>query len=215
MSLVPILKSRAEALLRRFNDENMPPLVAAPNLAEPGLQHVYSGGKLGPIAGFGATDAMVWRFPDNDRSSLWVRQDFKAYREAYLAFVKQVYGVGGTLPAGYDVDHIHNKARAPTAYWIRVEAVESRSNRSHGAGFEKRYGGSPITEARVAAGVKPILMNFVSALKLAGVLSPMISDNAASRARHTEIVEFFTQRGWSRQTVEQALDALAEAADRR
>ncbi len=79
---------------------------------------------------------------DPDRTwSVWVRAGFSNYKAAYLAFINEAYGVamtGDDIP-GYQVDHLSNKAYAPTGNeYIRVEAIPEAANHSWGRQFRKR-----------------------------------------------------------------------------
>jgi hypothetical protein len=49
-------------------------------------------------------------------ASVWVAASYKHYKAAYIAFVNRVYAVKavGFDLAGYDVDHLLNRARSPS-----------------------------------------------------------------------------------------------------
>jgi hypothetical protein len=78
---------------------------------------------------------------DPDRNaSVWVKASYTGYRTAYIGFLNHVYGTQATTAdlAGYDVDHLLNRARSPGgAGYIRIEAVNSAVNQGWGRLFEK------------------------------------------------------------------------------
>jgi hypothetical protein len=78
---------------------------------------------------------------DPDRNaSVWVKASYTGYRTAFIGFLNHVYGTQATTAdlAGYDVDHLLNRARSPGgAGYIRIEAVNSAVNQAWGRLFEK------------------------------------------------------------------------------
>ncbi|MFO1159597.1 MAG: hypothetical protein U1E60_12220 [Reyranellaceae bacterium] len=77
--------------------------------------------------------------PDTN-ASVWVRASYTGYRSAYIGFLNYVYGTQATSIdlAGYDVDHLLNRARSPGgAGYIRIEAVNSAVNQAWGRLFER------------------------------------------------------------------------------
>jgi len=84
---------------------------------------------------------IVSRAGDPDRNaSVWVRASYTGYRTAYIGFLNHVYGTQATTVdlAGYDVDHLLNRARSPGgAGYIRIEAIHSAANQAWGRLFEK------------------------------------------------------------------------------
>ena len=78
---------------------------------------------------------------DPDRNaSVWVKASYTGYRTAFNGFLNHVYGTQATTAdlAGYDVDHLLNRARSPGgAGYIRIEAVNSAVNQAWGRLFEK------------------------------------------------------------------------------
>lgn len=214
MNILRIVRGRAERLIRQFHQGTIPPILAH-DLKDAGLQAVHAGGRVEPLAG--VLDAWVWRFPaDPWRSSVWVPGWRENYKAAYLAFLRVVHNVDATdLPMGYDVDHIYNRAGAAPHNLIRVEAVQSGVNRSHGAGFEKRASGSPITAARIARSGQIRNLSFVSVLKLAGIASPLVGSARNAKDRREKIISYLTQNGWTREEIAVGLNNLEEAADRR
>jgi hypothetical protein len=107
--------------------------------------------------------------PDRDRTwSVWVRATFSKYKPAYLVFISHAYGVtlsGDDVP-GYEVDHLSNKAYAPTGQeFIRVEAIPKAANQRWGVNFESRR--TENTDARQSHG-----LSYMSCAKLAGQPPP-------------------------------------------
>jgi hypothetical protein len=77
---------------------------------------------------------------DPDRNgSVWGKASYTGYRTAFIGFLNHVYGTQATTAdlAGYDVDHLLNRARSPGAGYIRIEAVNSTVNQAWGRLFEK------------------------------------------------------------------------------
>lgn len=77
--------------------------------------------------------------PDHN-ASVWVKASYTGYRTAFIGFLNHVYGTQATTAdlAGYDVDHLLNRARSPGgAGYIRIEAVNSAVNQAWGRLFEK------------------------------------------------------------------------------
>jgi hypothetical protein len=75
------------------------------------------GAGVGPVGRRSQTNtAIVSRAGDPDRNaSVWVRASYTGYRTAYIGFLNHVYGTQATTVdlAGYDVDHLLNRARSP------------------------------------------------------------------------------------------------------
>lgn len=127
--------------------------------------------------------------PDRDRTwSVWVRATFSNYKAAYLAFVSHAYGVtlGDDDIPGYEVDHLSNKAYAPTGLeFIRIEAIPKAANHRWGVNFESRR--TENTDARASH-----RLSYMSCAKLAGLLPPAgPSDTAGINA----LVAYYTSIG--------------------
>jgi hypothetical protein len=97
---------------------------------------------VGEIGRRSPTNTVIVQRPgDPDRNaSVWVRASYTGYRTAYIGFLNTVYQAQATSAglAGYDVDHLLNRARSPGgAGYIRIEAVDSAVNQAWGRLFEK------------------------------------------------------------------------------
>lgn len=211
-----IIAARADRLLHEFHHGDFVKMaLGGPDIMK-NMPHIWTGAWQ-DLPGHPRRDVAMWRHPtDPLASSVWARPGYDPYRKAFLDFLAAVHGLrGGALPPGTDVDHLQARSTVPAGSFIRLEAVTASSNRSHGAGEEKRMAGSTVTEGRKARGHTPGTMTWLVALKLAGLLSPRISNAAAQADRMDAAITFFTSRGWPRPVVEQGLDGLFEVADRR
>ena len=113
--------------------------------ALPGLVFLDTGGEGAAVGASGRRsedNAVVVRGPgDADAAtSVWVRANYQGYRGAYLAFIRQVYRIPADTRhlAGYDVDHLLNRARSPEGMgYVRIEAVPKEVNQAWGRLFER------------------------------------------------------------------------------
>lgn len=214
-TIADIVRSRSQALLRRFHSDSAPPLTAAAGLADKVGLGSYGGGALEilPSPGAQAAAIRIWRAPNPDDCALWLPRSYTGWRARYFSFIERIYGtVDMAGAAAFDVDHLFNKARAPAGFLIRVEAIPAWVNRIHGATFERLDSASAIQLARRASARDHRKMTFVSALKLAGLAPPRACDD---RARMAAAVGYFIARGWSREDVEQSLRNLLQVAEAR
>ena len=116
-------------------------------------------------------------------ASVWVAADYQGYKNAYLAFLRIIYQIEATAAdlAGFDVDHLLNRARSPSAgTFIRVEAVPRQANQDWGRLFERtasdpRFFANQNRERRT--------MSYVIAAKLAGQLPPLGPNDLAGVKR--------------------------------
>lgn len=213
-SMPQIIHSRAEALLNAFNTAPMPPKMA---LGGPEIRQNMGLLWTGAWEDDRSNQSYFWIHPtDPSQSSVWARPGYGSYGAAYKRFITRAYGIANpAVPGGFDIDHLQARETTPSGAVIRLEAVPRSSNRSHGGGVEKRMGQSTVTAGRKAANHTSGSMTWLVALKLAGVMSPLISNGPTAQARHDAAIGFFTARGWDRQLVEQGLAGLTEVADRR
>jgi hypothetical protein len=113
--------------------------------------------------------------PSLDSHVLWTRTENSAYREHYLAFLNQVYGMSlEKLDNAYDVDHLYNRDRARLygLAYLRLALVPRSANRSHGASVEKDL---TVNEAlRKRRDHK--LMDEIASMKYFGFLAPLRDD---------------------------------------
>lgn len=143
---------------------------------------------------------------DRDRTwSVWVRASFSNYKLAYLAFIRHAYGVtltGDDVP-GYQVDHLSNKAYAPTGQeFIRVEAIPQVANHRWGVNFESRR--TENTDARPSH-----RLSYMSCAKLGGQLPPSgPNDTAGINA----LVAYFTSIGLDPQEARNSVTNMLQHA---
>jgi len=126
---------------------------------------------------------------DRDRTwSVWVRATFSNYKPAYLTFIKHAYDIApsGDDLLGYEVDHLSNKAYAPTGReFIRIEAIPKAVNHAWGVNFESRR--TENTDARPSH-----RLSYMSCAKLGGQLPPMGPNDIA---RINALIVYFTSNG--------------------
>jgi hypothetical protein len=144
--------------------------------------------------------------PDRDRTwSVWVRATFSNYKTAYLTFISHAYGVtltGDDVPS-YEVDHLSNKAYAPTGQeFIRVEAIPKAANHSWGVNFESRR--TQNTDPR-----QWHQLSYMSCAKLGGQLPPAgPNDTAGINA----LVAYFTSIGLDPQEAREGVANMLQHA---
>lgn len=145
MSLRAIIDRRRQALIAAWVRDPLVQVQVESPAVLPGLVFLddYGAGASHMQVGRRAATsvAMVSRPGDPDESaSVWVASSYGSYRNAYLAFIRQAYGIQVT-PAdltGFDVDHLLNRARSPQdSTFIRVEAIPDFANQAWGRLFEK------------------------------------------------------------------------------
>ena len=126
---------------------------------------------------------------DRDRTwSVWVRATFSNYKMAYLTFIGHAYEIKTDDDdlTGYEVDHLSNKAYAPTGQeYIRIEALPAIANHSWGVRFESRR--TENTYARPSHG-----LSYMTCAKLGGQLAPAGPND---RAGIDALVGYFTSIG--------------------
>jgi hypothetical protein len=144
-SLTSIISRRRDALIAEWRQN---PLIVV-QVESPAVLPVLTflddrgqGASVGPVGARRQTNTVIAsRAGDPDRNaSVWVRASYTGYRTAYIGFLNHVYGTQATSQdlAGYDVDHLLNRARSPGgAGYIRIEAVGSAVNQAWGRLFEK------------------------------------------------------------------------------
>jgi hypothetical protein len=125
-------------------------------------------------------------------SSVWVAAAYSDYAGAFLAFLAKAYGIKAARAdlAGYDVDHLLNRARSPNdSTMIRIEATPSVANQAWGRLFEKTashpdFFANQHRERRT--------MSYMICAKLAGQTPPAGPGDQAGIAR---LATFFTSIG--------------------
>lgn len=166
-----------------------------------------AGGRAGRISSHRERSViMLEGGSDRDRTwSVWVRATFSNYKQAYLAFIHHAYGValtGEDVP-GYQVDHLSNRAYAPTGQeFIRVEAIPKVANHRWGVNFESRR--TENTDARPTH-----RLSYMSCAKLGGQLPPAgPNDSAGINA----LVAYFTSIGLDPQEARQGVTSMLQHA---
>jgi hypothetical protein len=211
--LLLITERRRRALIQQWvNDPNTMVQVSSPEKLG-GVLHNISpepGACIGQLGNHRERSAlMVQGGPDRDRTwSVWVRATFSNYKAAYLTFIRHAYGValtGDDLP-GYQVDHLSNKAYAPTGQeFIRVEAIPKAVNLLWGVNFESRR-----TENTVAKASH--VMSYMSCAKLGGRLPPVGPNDIAGI---NALVAYFTSIGLDPQAARKGVTDMLQHAYRR
>lgn len=213
MNIARIVKERTTAIIKAAAHPDAAPMrVAAPVIDDTYFRYSNPNQTL-EMLDDGV--AAIWRDKNPHRSTIWVRQTCRDYKEKYISFLRIVYGASGLMPDHLDVDHLSNKSRAPADFWLRVEAVNQSANRSHGAAFEKRYGSSLVTAHRASVGKTPEFANYLIIAKLAGFMSPIVNGSAESQKRRQDIIEFFVSQGCDRDAITTSIVGLIELADRK
>ncbi|WP_160116679.1 hypothetical protein [Pseudovibrio ascidiaceicola] len=197
-----IIQNRTDAILRHFREDIAPPKVAiSPDHNFPALERLFKGSLIR-----GIDDDVLYFESDisKDDSYVLVRSNWEKYRLTYVNFINSQYEQSFSiqdLPSGFDIDHLLAKSNAPPSSWIRLEAVVASSNRSHGAGVEKRNSSSLITADRKESNYHHGSMTWLSAAKLAGFMSPLANDSEGGTARLEELVQYFVNVGFERACV--------------
>lgn len=136
-------------------------------------------------------------------ASLWVASRYEGYREAYLAFLKVAHKVELKMKelAGYDADHLLNRARSPKdTTFIRLEAVPADVNQAWGAFFEAAasdpsFHANKVRERRT--------MSFMVASKAAWQMPP---EGPNDTFGINTLVKYWTNRGFPAEQARSAID---------
>lgn len=160
-----------------------------------------------------STSAAIVRRNGNpdENCSLWVAAPYSGYRQAYLTFIKEAYNVAVTSNdlAGYDIDHLLNRARAPQdSTFVRVEAVTAAANQEWGRLFEKKssnpdFFANQKRERRT--------MSWMICAKLSGQMPP---HGPADNAGINRLVTYFVMQGLSAQEAREGLTSMLKFAYR-
>src|SRR6185312_1317054 len=121
-----------------------------------------------PFPGNETTKGFVQHCPSLNYKFLWLRPEDDDYKAKYEAFLERHHGIN-TMPSGYDVDHLFNRARAINLglSYVRMVLLGPGENRSHGAGYEKSRTAGHIGTPGNQRGIDEIML-----LKLCGIRSP-------------------------------------------
>ena len=172
MSLTTIMNRRRQALLNSWKQDPLILVLVESMNQLRGVVTMLSldedAPTVGQVGSRSENNVAILNAPGNPdiNASVWVKSSYRGYRKAYLAFIKQVYGVDATSSQmhGFDADHMLNKARSPSGGFIRLEAVPSSANQAWGRTFEKAAGFDDQRGRRT--------MDFTIAAKLAGLNAP-------------------------------------------
>jgi len=173
-----VLKREQDALAIETRIAQCPPFVAVSDLAEvtrvPSQLRFHHPASLEKLPGAKGV-AFIVTCPSLNSKVLWVGAANDKYRDEYLTFLDSAYGISMTsLPPGYDVDHLYNRARALHygLTYVRLALVRQAVNRSHGAAYEK-----DITRNEAARERRHMkLMDEITSMKYFGFLSPLRDD---------------------------------------
>jgi hypothetical protein len=177
LNLAEIMRLERDAVAVETKLAQCPPLVAVNQLDDiarvPSRLRYHHPVAIGALAG--SKGAFVADCPTLQYKALWVTTSNDSYREDYLTFLNQSYGLSlPSLPDGYDVDHLYNRSRA-RGYglkYVRTALVGYVANRSHGAAYEKDLTRNEARRER--QDIK--LMDEITSMKYFGFLSPLRSD---------------------------------------
>ncbi len=155
----------------------------------------------------------IVRKPGNpdENASVWVRAGYSSYQKAWLGFIDQVYGLKAEAKdlAGYNIDHLLNKARSPgKAGFIRIEAINDSVNQAWGALFE-RAASNPEFSANQKRFRRT--MSWIIAAKLMDQPPPRGPSDSQGVAR---LVQFFNQNGLAEDNPQQGLADMLQFAYR-
>lgn len=193
-SVLSIADRRRTALIQMWVRDSFSVQVQVESSAQLlGIAHNISGAADARLARVGThrerSVIMLQAGPNRDTQwSVWVRAGFSNYKRAYLAFVSMAYGLhltGDDIP-GYEVDHLSNKAYAPSGdEYIRLEAIPQPANHSWGVNFERAR--TTNTYARPMH-----TLSYMSCAKLGGQLAPVGEKDVAAIQR---LIAYFTSIG--------------------
>lgn len=166
-------------------------------------------GTVGRLGQRSARNVVLVQAPDGNpvRAALWVRSSYGGYRDAYLAFLKAVYGYPATatksVMAGYDADHLLNRARAPSdTTFVRLELVPSAVNQAWGYLFEQAASHPGFT-ANTTRETRS--MSYMIFAKVMGQMPPDGPNDTGGIAR---LVDFLVSVGIDRNEAETGLRSM-------
>jgi hypothetical protein len=136
-------------------------------------------------------------------ASLWVAARYEGYREAYLAFIKVAHqeALKMTDLAGYDADHLLNRARSPKdTTFIRLEAVPADVNQAWGSFFEAAASDPSFVANRQR---ERRTMSFMVASKAAWQMPP---EGPTDTYGINALVKYWANRGFPAEQARSAID---------
>lgn len=214
MSLHAIIARRQRALITAWTVRLTVQVQVESPIVLPRLVFLEDGGRDASTARIGRRSAqnvaMVSRAGDPDtQASCWVASRYSDYRGAYLAFIRQAYGVAATRAdlAGFDIDHLLNRARSPQdSTFIRIEAIPAVANQEWGRLFEKA-----ASDPRFYANQerKRRTMSWMICAKLAGQSPPGGPNDQAGINR---LVQYFVSIGLGAAEARDGLNSMLSFA---
>lgn len=213
-SVLQIIQRRREALIRQWIADPLVQVQIENPEALGSLTFLDDGSGPTTVAQVGRrrrTSVAMASRPGNpdEAASVWVASSYQGYTGAYLGFLKAAYGVDAdsSALAGFDIDHMLNRARAPLdTTFIRVEAVDSSANRAWGSLFEKTAS-NPDFYANQKRERRT--MSYTIVAKLAGQMPPRGPDDRAGLDR---LADFFAARGLDRKEARDGLQSMLDFA---
>ena len=199
------LELERQELIRAFDKDLLPPVIAVREIDLLLTNHVLKGERLIPIPGIRKGNAFAWF--QNGVPSCWVRASYRNYRTAYLKYAKEFLGFEESkISQDFDIDHLFNQSRGlkHKGGFLRVFPITKKVNRSHGVVVEGR-----LTETEKEREIKLMhFMTFFSILKILGVKVPKNKEDAEKM----EIaVNAITATGnWPQELVYQSLSNLLD-----
>ena len=214
MSLHAIIARRQRALAVAWVHNPLVQVQVESPTVLPGLVFIEDGGEGATSGKVGRRSeqnvAIVSRPGDADtHASCWVASRYSGYRSAYLAFIREAYGVTATAAdlAGYDIDHLLNRARSPQdSTFIRIEAIPATANQDWGRLFEKaasdpRFFANQKRERRT--------MSWTICAKLAGHSPPNGPNDQAGINR---LIQYFVSIGLDAAEARDGLNSMLSFA---
>lgn len=214
MSLRAIIARRQRAIAAAWKHNELLQVQVESTTVLPRLVFLDDGGEgagTGRIGRRSEQNAVIVSRPGNpdDHASCWVAARYSGYRSAYLAFIRQAYGVAATPAdlAGYDIDHLLNRARSPQdSTFIRIEAIPATANQDWGRLFEKaasdpRFSANQIRERRT--------MSWMICAKLAGHAPP---NGPRDQTGISRLVRYFSTIGLDAGEARDGLNSMLQFA---
>jgi hypothetical protein len=211
LTVSDVQSQERDGLLGEYTIAEIPPYVAIPSISEltgtPSRLRAKYPLVIEPIGERTEAGGFVQISPGLNYKFLWLRPKDGAYKEKYGAYLKKYYDIDA-IPAGYEVDHLFNKARAIDLelVYIRMALVGKHENASHGAGYEKSRTKGGIGAKGRARGIDEITL-----MKLCGISSPR-KNRPLSREILGHVQRVAAMFGMSPMEIEQNIRELMEVA---
>ena len=194
------LELERQELIRAFDKDLLPPVIAVREIDLLLTNPVLNGERLIPVSGIRKGNAYAWF--QNGISSCWVRASYGNYRTAYLKYANEFLGFDESkLPQDFDIDHLFNQSRGlkHKEGFLRIFPVAKNINRSHGVVVEGR-----LTKTEKKRDIK--LMHFMTFFAILKILGVKVPKNKEDSEKMEIAVNAITATGnWSHDVVYQAL----------